>query len=92
MTSGYISQIEVDRLFFFFSVQFALGNTRLTLTADSVKNNSVKLSIKFMVLEIQSNGRRRFKIQESNVAICPQTTTSTTTTTTTRQVDRLKLL
>lgn len=57
---------------------------QLTLTADSVKNNSVKLSIKFMVLEIQSKGRRRFKIQEANVAICSQTTTT--------QVDRLKLL
>lgn len=71
MTSDYISHIEVINVLFFI-VQFALWMTRLTLTADSVRNNSVKLSIKFMVLEIQSNGRRRFKIQEPSVAICPQ--------------------
>ena len=52
-------------LLFFLGPSVFSGIMRLTLTADSVKNNSVKLSIKFMVLEIQSKGRRRFKIQEA---------------------------
>lgn len=47
------------------------------LTADSVKNNSVKLSIKFMVFEIQSKGPddlclEKNKISRPNVAFCSQ--------------------
>lgn len=47
------------------------------LTADSVKNNSVKLSIKFMVFEIQSKGAddlclEKNKISRPNVAFCSQ--------------------
>lgn len=57
--------------FFFFLSTFNHQGTRLTLTADSVKNSSVKLSIKFMMLKIQSKDRR-FKIQEANQAICSQ--------------------
>lgn len=63
---------------------------QLTLTADSVRNNSVKLSIKFMVLEIQSTDRRRVKIQLADAAIfvgCPRTATSRAT-----RAGRLELL
>lgn len=93
MTSGYISSLN-DVCFSFFLLLLLLFFKcrvcfqQLTLTADSVKNNSVKLSNKFIVLKIQSEGSRRFKIQEANVAICSQTTTTSKTT----QVDRLKLL
>lgn len=53
MTSHYISETEV-------SLRVSLLSETLTLTADSVKNNSVKLSIKFMVFEIQSKGQKIF--------------------------------
>lgn len=69
-------------MIFFFSFKFVLYGSvccpgTLTLTADSVKNNSVKLSIKFMVFEIQSKGAddlclEKNKISRPNVAFCSQ--------------------
>ena len=75
-------------LFSFFCSSTLSG---LTLTADSVKNIRVKLSIKFIVLE-NPKGRRRFKIQAANVAICPRTWSLQTNKVQQHKVDRRKLL
>lgn len=56
MTGASISQLKVECcgvcISFFSPCDCPDFRVQLTLTADSVKNNNVKLSIKFMVLEI----------------------------------------